>query len=235
MTAGGGSGHFTRAGYIICSACQTENRATNRFCERCGTRLGVSTRAPVRKPELEASQPRLPDPASASIGARPDSPSSNTPERTNVSSSGGPTHSAAPPPIHLGPPGTGGEGESPAHAAGSRAALADAGAGAPTQAEVTTGPTAAGASRPARRDGAPRTAVASGASSQYDGSPSLATPNSAPYGNHTRALMLGLAGALLLLCLVLWLLLAFLGAINFSARGAAFATGVATIVATRAP
>lgn len=43
MSAGGGErgphSRFSRAGWIVCPACQTENRAGSRFCERCGTKL----------------------------------------------------------------------------------------------------------------------------------------------------------------------------------------------------
>lgn len=197
MSTGGG-GRFTRAGYVICSACQAENPATNRFCDRCGTQIGAATRSPLLKPDaapprIDSAAPPVPDAGSA-------------PERVSVADAR--STGAATTPSPSGPEAPIGR-ETP-----------------PLPAETAPG---AAAEPPAR--GPSSTDVSANDESGME----IALPRGASSSTRPLVILLGITGFLVAVCVALWILLVFLGAIDFTLRGASFATSVATIVATRAP
>lgn len=237
----GGSGRFTRAGHVICSACQAENPAGNRFCDRCGTRIGVSTRPPLVKPDaapaINPSPPRGED--------APPSPSNPLEEATSVTNSppspAAPTDDAAPTLIDLAPvpaPRPGGASHTTTDAgapeAGAITATSLPAAEVPVARPTPPRPSDSGPGTtggPATRGPRPAGVPANDGT----GVDSLAARGATAGSTRPLVILLGITGALVALCVALWVLLVFLGAINFTLRGASLATAVATIVATRVP
>lgn len=239
MSAGGG-GRFTRAGYVICSACQAENPASNRFCDRCGTRIGVSTRPPVLKPD--AAPPVYPsspgDHAGTSSTLAP--PMEVATGTDTTPSAAVPTDDAAPPGVDLASAPTLGAGSAPEAMPEPDARDKDAvplpsqpGSGAPADRATRFSPAGFVSGAAAER----ATRVPSPTSVPEDESSGAGAPMPRDAANSTRPLLvlLGITGGLVAVCVALWVLLVFLGAIDFTLSGASLATSVATIVATRAP
>lgn len=236
MTAGSGGGRFTRAGFVICAACQAENPATNRFCDRCGTRIGISTRSPVRKPDTQppvSVPPALDDATFLAVRIEDQAPPAGTPPAAAM-------HDAAPPAINQPPIAP--QGPRPAVDPVTVPTAADTASEAPRgQAYPAQQPERKGIGAPATHRPVVHPAATSAAAASPDPAPTttnvpgMTTPYAAPGSGRTLAILVGIPVALLGLCVALWVVLAFLGAISFSVGGPAVATGVATIVATRAP